>query len=315
MVKGNWERRAELVAARRIEERSQKAAKAAGSKQFATGESVVTKLMRDPWIEQSGSTVEAWLKGDSDGRCCQAWLRTEQCATKKCKLSHEISVAHLANVPYDASRTTTEGETACTGPTNLRDVAKKDYNRLYFVAVNGTCVYDYSYPEVWSEWIQQRAVLTAGMDNRKMAAIPEEGARRTSEDNIELAAENGRGADDTAESTLCAAITATTITTADFAAFFLDPQNQSIVPFGTVVSNIMLFLDATEAAAIAMTNKQIYQHCLKTELFRLRRREGQAAYLAGQSKAKKQEKKKKAKQANAKKESKKDGFARGGNSH
>jgi hypothetical protein len=59
----------------------------------------------------------------------------------------------------------------------------------------------------------------------------------------------------------------------------------------------------------------MHAQCLKTEIFRLRRREGMAAYVVEQSKAKKQEKKKKAKQANVKKDSKKDAFARGGNSH
>ena len=80
------------------------------------------------------------------------------------------------------------------------------------------------------------------------------------------------------------------------------------------MSNVLKFLTTSEGVRFSLCSKQLYTNCSKVEYLRVRRREVLAAMTADQSKAKKLEKKKKIKQANVKKESKKDAFARGGNS-
>jgi hypothetical protein len=322
MVKGNWERRAELVAARRLEERANKANKAAGAKQFASGESVATKLSRDSQLQDGGARIEAWLEQNSPELMCHSWLRLEKCTQKKCKYTHETNIAHLSDLNCDPQEERPT-EPLCAGPIFLNDVPKKDYSRLRFIAVNGACVYDHLFPDVWSQWSAQRAVVTAALDKSKLPPIAEAAeASRTrlksdGEDSAECGDEelDGSRPRDSAMDDLSQSVQGLILSGPDFSAFFLDPDHQAIAPFASIITSIMLQLNAQDAGKLALANKAMHAQSLKTEIFRLRRREGMAAYVVEQSKAKKQEKKKKAKQANVKKDSKKDAFARGGNSH
>lgn len=309
MVKGNWERRAEMVAVRRVEERAQKAQKAAGSKQFATGESVITKLLRDR--ESLGTVpVVGWIALDQENTVCQYWLRQERCPYKRCKNRHESNVAHLNDLHCPA-----EGDPAtellCTGPVDIQEIERKDYSKLHFLAVDGACVFDHLYPEVWTKWSEERRALQARLDKSRLSTITEE---LTLDDKREVGAKGGGDEPSPREGTTAASDGPTPPGTG-FGAFFLDPEHQATAPFCNVVYGIFLFLTGAEAGRFAITNKQVYHHCQRTDLFRLRRREGMAVYTAEHSRLKKLDKKKKAKQANTKKESKKDGFARGGNAH
>eukprot|EP01032_Pedospumella_encystans_P013732 gene13732-15795_t len=112
-------------------------------------------------------------------------------------------------------------------------------------------------------------------------------------------------------------ITATKVETAPgigFSDFFLDGDNQVLVPFATMFSHLVPYLSTLEMRNIAITNKRMSIHCQRVDVYKLRRREALTQIAAEASKVKKMEQKKKLKQANVKKESKKDGFARGGNS-
>ena len=308
MVKGNWERRVEIVAARRAEEKANKANKAAGSKQFATGESVVTKLLRDPLIQQREYRVEGWVEVEGASQACQSWLRLEKCPQKKCKLLHHTNISHLGSLQCPNEDKTTES--ICDGPLNIQSIARKDYSKLRFIAVDGICVYDHLYPNVWSDWWELRTEAIKSLDTSKLASIPET-IDKNCDDELESIVKNNESLEDTIAMNLQQA----TLTSVGLTEFFLKPENQAITPFYTIVSHIILFLSPNEAGRLALTNKTLYHQCLKTEIYRLRKREGHAAFIAHHSKEKKMEKKKKVKQANTKKDSKKDGFARGGNSH
>lgn len=309
MVKGNWERRAELVAARRVEERNRKLSKSAGSKQLATAESVITKVQRDPLFQKDGSTVEVWLLSDSDISVCREWLRTESCSTKRCKYLHDSTVGYLRKLQFfeDENNPT---EVLPSGPFLLSSLPRKDYSRLQFLAVNGECIYDKSCPELWEAWIEQRNLFVKGLDRTSKLSVIDEvlddtsKARGSSLDSTELVCEGITQLEVDSSSMLSSA------PGTDFSTFFLDADNQVLVPFSTIFSHLV----PLEVRNTAITNKRMYIYCQRVDVYKLRRREALTQIAAEASRVKKTEKKKKLKQANVKKESKKDGFARGGNS-
>jgi len=299
------------VAARRVEERNKKVSKAAGSKQLATAESVITKVQRDPLLEKDGSKIEVWLLSDSDTSVCREWLRTEWCSIKRCKNVHASTVGHLRKLKYIEDEDKTS-ENLPSGPFPLSSLSHKDFSRLQFLAINRECVYDKAYPEVWDTWIEQRTLFVKGLERTsKLDAIDEVPGdikdRGNSVDSAELISENLEQI----------GITETTKDTASgigFSDFFLDGDNQVLVPFATIFSHLVPFLSTLEMRNIAITNKRMSIHCQRVDVYKLRRREALTQIAAEASKIKKMEQKKKLKQANVKKESKKDGFARGGNS-
>lgn len=308
MVKGNWERRAELVAARRVEERNKKAQKSVGSKLLATAESVITKVQRDPLLEED--TAEAWLQSEQEVPVCREWFRTESCSVKRCKQSHEWTIGHLRNVNFNEDENT-RTENLPLGPFLLSSVARKDYSRLMFLSVAGECVYDKTQPDVWEAWIEQRTQFVKGLDRAsKLRAI--------SEASDELGRDRGdsmASMSDVAAGMGKLGITNTSVSSGpDFSAFFCDADNQVIAPFSTVFSHLVPYLSTLEVRNVAITSKAMYSHCQRVDVYKMRRREALTQIAADLSRVKKTEKKKKAKQANVKKESKKDGFARGGNS-
>ena len=84
--------------------------------------------------------------------------------------------------------------------------------------------------------------------------------------------------------------------------------------FSFCLMNVVLqYLSDREMIRFSMVSKQLRSICIKDSNFRLRRKEALASIAHELSKAKNLEKKKKIKQANVKKMTKKDAFARGGN--
>jgi hypothetical protein len=327
MVKGNWERRAELVAARREEERNKKAQKSVKSKD-ASAESVMTKLQRDSSLLDSGAKIEVWLEPDTPVLVCTNWLRTEECSVKKCKFVHATNIAHLKGMELNFL-TKQPTENMCVGPVPFDNVTSKDFAAIRFIAVNGTCVYDFSFPEVWVKWQAERLQYLGGLclsrKSNELFSIPECGGIEVS--GVDVCGIRGAGVvrvgpaeyeeDEVVAGALMLSLEPLPEVqkSPDFGLFFLDSANQSMGPFSVILSKLVLFLTPDETLRLAQGSKTLYQQSIKVELVRLRRKEGLSAYMSDVSKLKKSEKKKKIKQANVKKESKKDGFARGGNSH
>lgn len=171
-------------------------------------------------------------------------------------------------------------------------------------------MYDKANPETWEQWIEQRSQFLTELDRgAKLSVIKESHEEFDGEGSSPM---------DVSDS-LTVGIEKVVLSDcapagADFSAFFFDADNQVIAPFSTVFSHIVPYLSTPEVRNVAIASKGMHQHCQRVEVFKLRRREALTQIAANQSRVKKTEKKKKAKQANVKKESKKDGFARGGNS-
>ena len=101
MVKGNWERRAELASLRRAEEKERKALKKTGGK-AVNPESILQKLYKDMVLKVNGAHIDVYVADPEGGMmCCAAHLRTADCRMKRCRLMHDdsVSIAHLRNLP------------------------------------------------------------------------------------------------------------------------------------------------------------------------------------------------------------------------
>ncbi|KAJ1391296.1 hypothetical protein B484DRAFT_459504 [Ochromonadaceae sp. CCMP2298] len=315
MVKGNWERRAELVATRRLGEKAIKANKKSTKTKPVGGESVLTKLLRDTLLLESTPppVILLWLESDPPEAVCRSWLRTEACPQRKCKNKHESSLGRVIGIAYDAE----DGQTIemmCGDPVELRSVAIRDANRLRFVTVNGTCIFDHQYPDLWVEWLLYRSpIKPAEGEELSLQTIKEAGDGGDGAAEGADEAEAGPGSDP-AQDEGELSMEKLSLSPASFSRFFLDFDNQSAAPFAKVMVGLLPFLTNEEVVRLVMTNKHMLHHGLKIEWVRARQREGLALFSSQQSKAKKSEKKKKIKNANVKRDSKKDGFARGGNS-
>lgn len=167
MVKGNWERRAELAALRREEEKARKLEKKSrGSSTKVSAESVVSRLKRE------GVEAQCWLAAVDEASAvsvCRAFFRTGFCSAKRCRLLHGPSpIAHLKGVCYrdeggDGNGVAEAGEElACdSSPVALSDLSTKNYRRLSFLAVGGVCVFDYTDPSVWERYSASLVVSCA----------------------------------------------------------------------------------------------------------------------------------------------------------
>ena len=210
MVKGNWERRAELAAIRRLEEKQKKEI-SKNDTNYLSIESVIKKIMNDKLLlNDSSSSLIVWMEIEhktsiSTGcvDCCSSWYRIESCLNKKCKLSHDYTLAtHIHNMIYknnndvhnlkisnDSHNYLTKADENSTNDISNNNngtkvsslllqsssslstpslvehecvsklviaVNTKEMNKIHFISLHHTCIYDYLYPEVWKTWYHQR---------------------------------------------------------------------------------------------------------------------------------------------------------------
>jgi hypothetical protein len=109
MVKGNAERRKELAAKRKQDRKDEVVRQKAGVSR-ATPVEIRGRLLHDASIAGAGDNeLIAWVAvpsedgaGASRKDICEAWWRTGFCGLKRCRLSHDESIAHLCSVPESA---------------------------------------------------------------------------------------------------------------------------------------------------------------------------------------------------------------------
>lgn len=186
MVKGNWQRRAELAAARRAEEKIKKESKKGNDVSL---ESVAFKLLNNPFVMES--RVECWLLyGSRDilgptreignsRLVCSQFLRKGVCnALKKCKLNHD-SCYSLAAIRGIELLIDADIEDDCEGPMLLSQVpkstlSKTGVNIIRFIAVDGRCVFDYSNRNVWSSYCISLTELSKSSNEGRLSTIYEQ---------------------------------------------------------------------------------------------------------------------------------------------
>jgi hypothetical protein len=180
MVKGNWERRAELASQRRLEAKEKKTAKKQGK--LVSIESILNKLKRDDQLISSGAKVEIFLADPDESLVCRIHFRTEECNSKKCRYSHDcVTIAHLSNTN---GATDDMGklphEKRCLPPVLLSSInSGACASAVMFISVDNECVFDHEDPGIWNQWItrhnQRNSVDNRGHpgeDTREASRLP-----------------------------------------------------------------------------------------------------------------------------------------------
>jgi hypothetical protein len=158
MVKGNWERRAELASLRREEEKERKAQRKAGDK-VPSSEAVVSRLRGEGLVEG----CRCWLDQlDAEAEVCHAYFRSGECLVRRCKYPHLASpISHLSNLAYPLGDGLLTERPCSSTSVALADISSKEYRSVRFISVGTRCVYDASAPSVWrafSETFISRAI-------------------------------------------------------------------------------------------------------------------------------------------------------------
>ena len=165
MVKGNWERRAELASLRRANDKIAKAERKAGSRKITT-EAASNKLLSDNSLIDA--VIYAWLKDDSfndeTASVCSAHIRSfEGCPLKRCKLIHPaVTVGHLRGLVTENTKDD-PAEVILMEPISLRLLRSADFPRIRYISVDGRCVFDWSNAELWRVYAAELDLQRATM--------------------------------------------------------------------------------------------------------------------------------------------------------
>jgi hypothetical protein len=346
MVKGNWERRAEMALIRRKEAKEKKANR--NRPKSVSSEAAWSKLHADEALQKSGAGITVWLEDASDDAppVCSSWFRCEECDVKKCRLSHDqVTVAHLRNIAAEVFECDDGGsselirqERVCLPTKPLRDVTAREAVHIMVIAVDNTCVFDYRNPEAWTQWQASRSAAGAGAGgaSRTLHTVLEEahdGDMNENSDNNSDSDDNhdrnGGSSDDEdgdGESrtvfkmaakldrlAVLPGTDATSLHTSGSVSGIFTRADTGLVHGAEAIATCLFsLLDMPDLVALLQTAKALKAYCQRNELFRRRKRECLSELAHELSRQKKEEKKKRVKSANAKKTDKKDAFARGG---
>jgi hypothetical protein len=156
MVKGNWERRAEISMLRREKEKERKVAKKAG---YKSSSAVAASLLNRS--EEVGEYMQCYcFAEDREQVCCSEYLRTGSCENVRmakgkkkdmCKLGHDTEclrdVFDSKNIEVQSPEQSTEER--IIGPFDLRVLSTKRHADIAFIGVNGELVFDHVNPQLW----------------------------------------------------------------------------------------------------------------------------------------------------------------------
>lgn len=192
MVKGNADRRRELAQKRKDDKKDENARKTSGALR-ATPAEVRARLLSD--ARAAGGAGEAQLTAwvlaapTADGiqakELCESFWRTGACPRKRCRGDHTDSIAHLRNVPSAGAAETEADDGDASGTARgmlpalvalplraaepggalvfdrtMRGPVRQE-NRLYFVALADTLVFDVAHPEVFAGYADRHAAAAA----------------------------------------------------------------------------------------------------------------------------------------------------------
>ena len=166
MVKGNWERRAELAALRRTKDKAKKADRKAGVLR-CTAEAVASRLVAHSRLDVA--LLTAWVRDGSSGAAeedtqglpysniCNAHFRSfEGCSLKRCKKVHpDVTVGHLRTLNSDTADGSSV-EVPLVG-VSLRDLPPGAYHTIHFIGCDGRCVYDWQHTATWKNYLHEQA--------------------------------------------------------------------------------------------------------------------------------------------------------------
>lgn len=333
MVKGNWERRAELSVLRRKEEKDRKAAKRLGYKSAAAV--AASLLARDTSSELTGiESLKCFCFSEEEEGVivCSEYLRTGGCrhAGKKgdkkkdkkersCKYGHDTECIQDVFDKASIELPTEETEPRIVGPFDLRLISSKRHRHIAFIGVNGECVFDHLNPFVW--------VGSKYNNKARAGSVTSEVSEPGDVDNDEGGIDRDFAMDSTAEGggacvEKCPAGTPSPLLSQgdELECATLAQDQESITKARDLLfkvtrkcyASIGSYLEDEEVAHTKEICKSFKDSVLQSLVLRTRIKEARSARAGALSKKKKAERKKSIKAANIGSKAKIDGFARGG---
>jgi len=155
MVKGNWERRAELASVRREEAKAKKAAKVIKNTPINV---IVLHLQKSMPVD---TIITIWLRKETIG--CSHWLRLGACENRKCRLLHEPlsdTLTKLQGLPEFSEEKHCGKDHACEEPLQSSpwEMDESTIERIQYMSLNGQLIYDHLTPTVWMSF-KNRPIL------------------------------------------------------------------------------------------------------------------------------------------------------------
>lgn len=309
---------------RRTEAKEKKASRSDTTK--INLESILHKLQRDEQLLASGANINVWLSDPTETMLCKCYMRKDDCRNKKCKLRHNgVTIANLRNVTFTPSSETPlvqESEKACLPPVSVHDVAAKESSKIMFIAVDGACVFDYLYPDLWHKWIAAHNPTAPTDSDILRSPTLSEKARKSSlkgtspllprqDETEDNSGSDSHYSEDETETDKSARkyekipVKVSEHSSSSSRTFFSSEAEAKNL------SKIFTFLSNEDVISLLICGKTPKSLVLKDEAVRQRKKEAISAFAHDVSKKKKEEKRKKAKNACISKVDKKDAFARG----
>lgn len=164
MVNGNWQRRLELAAKRKEDRKAELERRKSGPGCTSTPSEVRAWLLSCKALKTSD--LLAWLTIEPgpggkvfDKDVCEVHFRTQDCAIKRCKYSHEDSLAGVRGVPETAAPEA--GKQPCLPPLTsmpLRDTAAAKAGLLRFVVYGDELAFDADNGDVFGAFVERYRV-------------------------------------------------------------------------------------------------------------------------------------------------------------
>ena len=308
---------------RRTEAKEKKASRSDTTK--INLESILHKLQRDEQLLASGANINVWLSDPTEAMLCKCYMRKDDCRNKKCKLQHNgVTIAHLRNVTFIPSAETPpvqESEKSCLPPVTVHEVAAKESSKIMFIAVDGACVFDYLYPDLWHKWIAaHNPTAPTDSDILRSPTLSEKARKSAMKGTSPLLPRQDETEDNSGSGTSSSedeveveksirrqekVLSKISVSSSSSRTFFSSESD------GKNLSKIFAFLSNEDVISLLCCGKITKSIVLKDETVRQRKKEAISAFAHDVSKKKKEEKRKKAKNACISKVDKKDAFARG----
>ena len=308
MVRGNWERRAELAALRKIANREKKLHR--DELKAVNPESIIAKLCHHQENSPVKLNISCWaldINPERDERFtdednsfnsmdsfqCRAWFRQGVCMNRRCKYSHQETLAPALNIPYSEEDPPSEPVMKMK---SLSEMKKRKGLHLGLILIDNFCVYDYQHESIWTSYLVSAHSIFEVAQHRRIRSISED------EDDVEevcLEEENNSGPMAFVSGT---SSPGSSIAVSSFMAYL----------HRGVLNHVYPFLLALEIASLLQCCKFIRQEVLRDSHCRRAIKEAVSAFSASASKKRKEEKRKRVKNSFVKVSDKKDEFARGG---
>jgi hypothetical protein len=290
MVKGNWERRAELANQRRLEAKQRKIEKKTKGPSI---ESICVHLLRDQYLNDQRSIIHCYLPLDDNFLVCKLYLRAE-CSAKRCKYAHEGASISMLRTSCDSIFDDKQlQEAGLKEPILLQNLEIKYFAQVRVISIDSTIVFDSENPNAWKIFSEHQNQIKKDRELDVLEEIEEDQADATDTKVVSEREATEEPTGETARNIFVNILQATP----------------------SIICNVMLsYLSDFDLCNIIQANRHIRDLCLRNDYYRYRKKEGlstNGALAARISKEKKNAKKKKSKEAFIAKTDKRDAFARG----